>query len=139
MSERVVSVRSDLETLWRPGCEGEEAGNGAKGALIIGGYRCRCFARNCPDKLLYRKIERGAGSAAFARTVAAAQRGSMIRAAVMLSALMMRASCETRVIMTCRRARAMHRARYNGSCRPAQRRDPRRKKNEDQVDGQQAA
>ena len=73
MSERVVSVGSDLETLWRTGCEWEEAGNGAEGRSIVGGYRCRYFARNCPDKLLYRKIERGAGSPAFARAVAAAQ------------------------------------------------------------------
>jgi hypothetical protein len=36
-------------------------------------------------------------------------------------------------------AGAMHRAGYKGGCRTAQRRDPRREQNDNQVDGEQSA
>lgn len=56
----------------------------------------------------------------------------------MLRALVMRAGNEA-CVMACRPSGAMHRARYDGIRRAAQRRDPRRKKNNGQIDGEQSA
>lgn len=43
------------------------------------------------------------------------------------------------VPVRCRFIGAMHRARNSRCCRAAQRRDPRREKNDDEVDGENAA
>ena len=62
-----------------------------------------------------------------------------MRAGLVFGALVMRACHGVCTIRTCHSARAMHRTRYNGHRDAAQRRDPRRKKNDGQIDGEESA
>ena len=69
MSERVVSVESDPETLGRAGREGEKARNGGETKPPMGDYYIRYYARDCRYKLSCRKIEGGPRPPAFSRAV----------------------------------------------------------------------
>jgi hypothetical protein len=62
-----------------------------------------------------------------------------MRAPLMLGALVMRASHGVCAIRTRYPACAMHWTRHNWHGGAAQRRDPRRKKNDGQIDGEQSA
>ena len=70
VSERVVSVESDSETLGRAGRQGEKAGSRPEVGLLGSGYRTRYCARECCDKVSCRKTEECTRAPTFTRAVA---------------------------------------------------------------------
>ncbi len=139
MSERVVSVESDLETLWRTSCEGEKTGGRCKIRLFRSDDDIRNCARPYRDQVSCRKTERCTGASTLARAVTTARGSPVMRTARTLSACMMSGDHAVVAVMACCLAGAMHGTGHNWSCCAAQRRNPRRQQNHDQRYGDQSA
>jgi hypothetical protein len=125
VSERVVSVESDPETLGRAGREGEQASGSTEDVLLRCDYRVRRRTQGGRYPLTYREAEGYARSSTFTRAVATASRSPVMRMARMFGARPMLRGHAVGVGMTCCSPGAMHRTGYDGSCCASQRRDPR--------------
>lgn len=78
VSERVVSVESDLETLRRAGCEREKVGNRCKLWLLRSDYRIQYCTRDYRDKSSHRKTEGCTRVPTFTRAVTTACSGRVM-------------------------------------------------------------
>ena len=139
ISERVVSVESDSETLGRAGCGREKASSRCEIGSFVGDYRFPYCIRAYADKLLYGEIKSCAGASALTRAVTTACGGPVMRPARMVATCMVSRSHTAGAIRTCCLAGPMHRAGYDGNRGTAQRSDPRREQNDDELDGEQSA
>jgi hypothetical protein len=133
-----ISVGSGLETLRGAGRGGEETDRSVGTATHGGDHHFRRQVSGCRNEPARLKAERRAGTSTLTGAVTTARRGSVMLAMVIVARVMSRGHMSG-VPVSCRFTGAMHRAGHNGRCHAAQRRDPRREKNDDEVDGEKAA
>jgi hypothetical protein len=139
VAERVVSVELDPETLWRARCERKEVSDGSKFGLIGRGYLDRLCVLNDRDQLCFGQTEGCTRPPALSGAVTAARGGSVIGAVVVIAGIGVIAGSHCVHRVASGGAVAMHRAGNDRSGGPAQCRDPRPQKSDEQIDGAETA